>query len=249
MQKILYLFISSFLVVGSLQAKTVKVLANESMPFQGIENGKPVGIAIDLLEEITRNGGPRFEYEIGIPLKRALVMLADAGEKPIAFVSLTRSPHREKSYTWMAKLFSHTVKVATYRKPAPKTIAEAKHLSTGMIRGHANLPLVKALGFTKLQLVNEAKQNINKLKLNRIDIILDTELNTLYNWKKAGFDLKDLNMGVSISDAMYTYIVGNPTFPKDIAKNIRDAMDRMLENGKYTEIMKKWKISVGLPSD
>jgi len=248
-QKIFYLIISSFLVLGSLQAQTVTVLANESMPFQGIENGKPVGIAIDLLEEVTKNGGPKFKYEVGIPLKRALIIVARAKAEPTAFVSLTRLPQREASYLWIAKLFSHTVKAATYKQTAPKTIDEAKHLWTGIIRGHANLPLVKSLGFTKLQLVNEAKQNINKLKLGRIDIIIDTELNTLYNWKKAGFDLKDLNMGVPISDVLYTYIVGNPTFPQDIAKEISDAMDRIIENGRYKEIMKKWEVSASSPSD
>ncbi len=245
-QKIVFLLIGIFFLVAPLQAETVKIFANESMPFQGIENGKPVGISIDLLEEITRNGGPAFEYEVGLPIQRALIMLSEAKDEPIAFISLTRSPQREKSYQWIAKLFTHTVKVATYKKPAPKTIEEAKHLITGMIRGHGNMPLIKELDFTKIQLVNEAKQNIHKLKLNRIDTIIDTDLNTLYNWQKAGFDLKDLHLGVPITDAMFTYIVGNPRFPKKIAKTISVAMDRMIKNGRYKAIMKKWAVSDGL---
>ncbi len=248
-QKIVFIIIGLIFLVGTAQAKAVRVIANESMPFQGVENGKPVGLSIDLLEEITKHGGPTFDYEVGTPIKRALAMLVEAGEEPVVFVSLTRSPQREKSYKWIAKLFSHTVKAASYKKMAPKTIEEAKDLPTGMIRGHVFMPLVLEYGFTKLQLVNEAKQNISKLKLGRIDTIIDTDLNTLYNWEKAGFAVENLRMGVAITDAMYVYIVGNPTFPKDVAKNISDAMDKMIESGKYKETLKKWKITDDLPSD
>src|SRR5690349_16228263 len=119
-------------VVGTLlsllttiaQAADVKVLGNESMPYCGAVDGKPAGLAVEMLDAATREGAPRFEFDFSIPWTRAQLLVH---ERPtLAIIPFTRIPEREKNYKWIAELFSFTNRVVTVGRATPlKTIEEA----------------------------------------------------------------------------------------------------------------------------
>jgi polar amino acid transport system substrate-binding protein len=135
------------------------------------------------------------------------------------------------------------MRLVSYDRTAPiKTIAEAKNLTIGIIRGHAAIPTLKELGFTKIDdsAVN-AELNATKLLNKRFDAIVDAKLVYLYNWKKIGQNTKDLQEGPMIGDIAHIYIASDLDFPDDLAKSIADAIEKMRKDGTIQKILDKWK--------
>jgi len=220
-------------------ATEVLVLGNESMPFCGIVDGKPSGMVVDILTEVTNHGGPSFKYKLGLPWKRAQQMLKKSGASPTAIVPFTRTKEREKSHTWIAEIIPNVTRLSTHKKEKPLTIEKAKQLNIGVILGSAIIPHLKELGFTKLEEVPTAIHNSRKLAVGRIDAIVDSKYVDTYHWKLAGGDVKTLKF-TNIGKEMYIYIAGNLNFPPDIAKKINIAVSLIHENGTLKAILNKW---------
>jgi polar amino acid transport system substrate-binding protein len=88
-----------FLVVGARAFATdVTVLGNESMPWNGIVDGKESGIMVDILNEATKNGAPKFIFKLGLPWVRAQQMVHEQNDQPTVIIPLTRTLEREKNY-------------------------------------------------------------------------------------------------------------------------------------------------------
>ena len=47
--------------IGSLRAEEALVLGNESMPFNGVVNGKNAGMTYEILKEAVKYGAPTFK--------------------------------------------------------------------------------------------------------------------------------------------------------------------------------------------
>jgi len=95
MVKIISIFVVYIsLACGMTHATEVLVLGNESMPFCGIVDGKPSGMVVDILTEVTNHGGPNFKYKLGLPWKRAQEILRNSGDSLTAIVPFTRTKER-----------------------------------------------------------------------------------------------------------------------------------------------------------
>jgi hypothetical protein len=139
---------------SSLQAAEVLVYRNESMPWCGTVDGKDAGIAVDILNAITENGGPKFKF-ISVPWKRAQNLIHM--NKGTALIPFTRTATREKNHTWVIKLVPNQIRLTSARKPTSQvsipstlTLANSKSLNIGIVRGSAIIPAMKEMGFTKL---------------------------------------------------------------------------------------------------
>lgn len=227
------------LVPGILYAEEVLVLANESMPFNGIVDGKNAGMTYEILEEATKHGAPDFKYRFGLPWIRAQKMILAAGSKPMAIVPFTRTPKREESHIWIAELFMCPVRLSTYKRP-PVTLDEARHMTVGMLSGSANITFFKSMGIERFDFGKNAIINAKKLASGRFEVLGEAKYVDVYAWKQAGFDARNLNF-TELPDPRYVYIAGNINFPPELALKIRSAIDKMKANGKLDAILEKWK--------
>lgn len=224
---------------GGLHAEEVVVLGNESMPFNGIVDGHNAGMTYEILEEATKYGAPAFTYRLGLPWKRAQIMIQDAGKKPIAIVPFTRTAERETSHTWIAELFMCPVRLSTCKRPAV-SVEEARTMTVGMLNGSANIAFFKSLGIMHFDFGKNAVINAKKLASGRFDVLGEGKYVDVYAWKQAGFDPNDLNF-TEIPVPRYVYIAGNLEFPPELAGQIRDAIDKMRANGRLEAILDRWK--------
>lgn len=235
--------LSALLVCGQASCATeVLVLGNESMPWNGIVDGKDSGIMVDILNEATKNGAPKFKFRLGMPWARAQIEVLKPSAELVAIIPLTRNPEREGRFKWIAELVPNEVRIVSYGRPAPiKSLDEAKHLSVGLILGHAAIPLLKQSGFTHIDHAKNAESNERQLFAKRIDALVDSRLVYRYLWKKIGQDTKDLQEGPVVGEVAGIYIAGQPNFPDDVAKSIAAAMEKMRRSGKLKEILNKWE--------
>lgn len=218
----------------------VLVLANESMPYNGVdpERDKPVGMIFEVLETVASYGGPQFEYMFGIPWKRAQIMLEQAEDSLVAIVPLTRNIERESSYTWIAKLLTHQGRLSAFRD-TPFAITEVKDRYVGIIRGSGFESQLKGLGINKLVEAHTALDNARKLYLRRIDAIFESQYVDTYHWKMVGGSVKDLSF-TPYGNQSEIYIAGNNYFPLDVADQIQIAIHKMGEEGALQVILDRW---------
>ena len=155
-------------------ASEVLVLGNESMPFNGIVNGKNAGITIEILQEATKHGAPTFRYRLGLPWKRAQNMVLEAGNNATALIPLTRTSKRESQYVWIADMFTHQPRLSTTVLTS-LPLEKAKNLDIGVIRGSAMIPLFEQIGLIKLMQVDSALQNAKKLANGRLDAVAESQ--------------------------------------------------------------------------
>lgn len=102
------IFLLKLVLISSIScANEVTVVGNESMPFNGLKFDessettpyKNSGMAFEILEEATKHGAPKFNYQLGLPWKRAQHLIHKANNKPIAIIPFTRTKEREQHYT------------------------------------------------------------------------------------------------------------------------------------------------------
>ena len=128
-----------------------------------------------------------------------------------------------------------------WTKTPISTLAEAKDIPIGIIKGHAAIPVLEQLGFSKLdEGASNSDMIMNKLLNKRFDTIVDAKVVYLYTWKKMGQKTQDLQEGPMIGEQSHIYVAGDLSFPDDIAKSISDAIDKMKKSGKLQEILDKW---------
>ena len=241
--KIVILLFFVQLVFGSnLFAKTVVVYGLKAMPFCTTINGHPSGIAVDILNESTKYGAPNFTFNFELPWKRAqyVVQKPDAGL--VAIIPFSRTQPREDNFKWVSELVKTQYRFYSYGRTSPiKSIDEIKDKKIGVVFGHAIISKLKGLGFQKIDDgAKDAAINALKLKRKRFDVIADSDIISLYHWKKLGEDTKKLQPGPVIGDIVRVYIATGLDFPDDVAKSISDAIEKMRNNGKLQEIIDKW---------
>ncbi len=226
-------------------AREVQVFRNESMPFCGTVDGKDAGMAVDILNELSKYGGPTFKFTT-LPWVRAQRYVQKTHNSVI--IPLTRTSQREKKYRWIIELFSHQLRLTINKNsnrreplPSPLTIEDAKDLRVGIIRGSAFLPNLREFGFTEIIQADTAQDNVEKLKAGSIAAMVESQWVDSYNWKHAGMGPGDLLIGPTLSKTQHIYLAGAPNFSPELAIQIQMTMDELRKSGRLDEILDKWR--------
>ncbi|WP_157810306.1 substrate-binding periplasmic protein [Vibrio sp. HA2012] len=235
------LLIIQLIVSKSLFAATVKVYALEAMPFCGISEGKPVGIAVDILNKATDYGAPTFKLDFHTPWIRATRKIQESKDELIAIIPFTRSSIREDKYKWVAEIMATEYRFYTFGQfPPLKSISEINGEKIGVVHGHAIIPMLNEIGLSLDSGAKTAQKNAMKLLYKRVHIIADSDVIAMYSWKQIGQNANDLQIGPSIGDVKHVYIATGPNFPDEIAKSIFNAIEQMKKTGELQKIYDKW---------
>lgn len=243
---VLLLLIISGIHNPTFSEKTTKVIVyrNESMPWCGTVDGKDAGITVDILNEITKHGGPRFVFK-EFPWLRATQHVRT--HKGTTIIPLTRTPGREKHFNWIIKLVPNKVLITTTTDiidsleiPPPLTLSSFKQRPVGIIRGSSIIPILKANGFKKIQEVGLAEQNAKKLAAGRIVGIVESQFVANYWWYTIGKSPKDLVLGPQVGPVYDIYLASSHDFPEEIVLQIREVMEILKQNGTIEKIYSKW---------
>lgn len=222
------------------QASEVKVLGNESLPFCGMEDGKPTGMAVEILNAATREGGPSFSFDFSVPWTRAQAQVHE--QTGLAIIPFTRNAEREAHYKWIAELFPYKVHLVTIGRPAAlKTIEEAKDLDVGVLNGSSALPLVTKYGFSKVQTVVNDDINVRKISAGHLGAWVVSQYVDRFLYAKIGGDPAKLQYGPDLGDEYHIYIAADVAFPNADAQSIADAIGRTRASGELDRILQKYR--------
>lgn len=228
------------LLFPHVHAEEFIVNAADIPPFCHEESGKQMGIAIDMLREVSKATRIAFNIRF-LPWKRAQIETQSASDQLI--IPLTRTPEREKSYQWIAPLISYNFVIATRGdKPPPRTIEDAKKLSVGVLHGNPMETLLPRLGFTNLK-PGYTEDALAKLLLsNRIDAWVVADIVAKDAYRKVGGNPADLRLGVKIGETMWIHLGASQQFPQAEKERIADGLERLRTSGEAERIINRYRL-------
>ncbi|MBH9554283.1 substrate-binding periplasmic protein [Inhella gelatinilytica] len=154
------------------------------------------GALVDLTRAMAKRAGLQLEVEF-VPWARAQ---QDAQQQPRTLIlPLTRTPEREASYTWVARLSWHPFGFqGLKRQPRVQSIEHAKTLRVGVLRGAPQQQQLQDLGFTQVVLVANNTDLHRMLQEGMVDAICGSLLINLYSARVAGYDPADYQAGARL---------------------------------------------------
>lgn len=240
---IILILLSNTIRASDISKLKVEVYALEALPYCGLINGEPAGIAIDILNEASKYGAPEFIFNFSIPWLRAQERIQQSRGELVAIIPFSRTEIRDKQYQGIAELVTTQSRFYTINRNDPiQSIDEAKKLKIGLVRGHALKGRLWDLGVINIDdgAVN-AEANARKLLSKRFDALADSDLIFWYSWKVIKQNPDLVQEGAPIGDITGVYIAGGLNFPNSVARSIYEAVEQMRYDGKLEEILKRWR--------
>jgi len=237
---IFFLFVQ-LMINKNLFAATISVYALDAMPYCGVINGHPVGIAVDILNKSTQYGAPNFKFIFTTPWVRATLKVQESTDELTAIIPFTRSSIREDKFKWVAEIMPTEYRFYSYNRFSPiQSVNEIRNEITGVVHGHAIIPMLKKMGLQIDSGAKTAQKNAMKMINKRFNVIADSDVIVMYSWKQIKQDKIDLQVGPSIGEIKRVYIATGLNFSDDVAKSISDAFKKMKDNGELQKIYDKW---------
>jgi len=223
----------------------ITVLANESMPYCGLIDGKPAGMAVEILNAASLVGAPRFRFDFSRPWARA--QLEVLRNPQLAIIPFSRSKEREAHYQWIAVLWSSPLWLATSdRQTELSSIAQAHGLRIGVLRASPFKPLLLSLGLNNLNEVPD-ENSARMLHAGHIDAWAVSAYVGAYLWKKIGQPPATLHFGPQLGAPFELYIAASPHFSVDDARAISIALKRVRSDGTLAKILAKYRTPQSAP--
>ena len=225
------------------RAETIEVYALEAMPYCGTEQGRPTGLAVEILQAASRHGAPAFHFRFDVPWLRAQEMIQRPGNELSAIIPFSRTAPRETLFRWVAELFLTQSRFYPYQRPTPLASMEAaKLVKIGLVRGHALINVLQNADIMRLDPgASDASNNVRKLYHKRFDTIADSDLIVRYHWKKMGYPADALQEGAAIGPPTRVYLATGLNFPEHTRQRIQQAMSRLQASCELAQILARWQ--------
>ncbi len=204
--------------------------------FEG-EDGKYIGIDVAIIEAVLTELDITFTH-LPRPWKRAVVEFED-GDTEMLF-QLTLTPERSEKWHMVGPIRPNN-RGYFVKHDSPiqdiTTIQDLKGFSVGIIRGYTYpKEFVNADYFTKEKVTN-IKQNVWKLEMGRVDVVLENVIPFQYYARKLGFEDR-IRMLPTLAQEGERYVA----FQKNergehLSTMFQKKLDRLIANGTIQAIL------------
>jgi len=215
----------------------VEVVTADFPPLTTDVEGKPGGVALEILQEACNRAGIPLEFNF-LPWQRAQWEVQTRND--VLIIPFTRMPSREASYQWIAPLLEFKTVLITLAAP-PTSLDAARQLKVGYVRGTSFKDEAERAGFTHVEETNDDETNARKLKIKHIDAWITMDLMADSVYREAGFDPSELKYGPILGPVKISYVAAAPGFPKETAEKITRAVNQMKADGSLQAIIKRYR--------
>ena len=220
--------------------KTVKVLTNAAYaPMEYMDNNKPTGFDIDLINELATEAG--YEVEIEHIGWDPLFIEIESERADIGISSITITEERQEKYDFSVPYYLSTNKILV---PEASTITSGADLKDKVIAvqgGTTGMEIAEDILGKNHKDVKKFEENtlaIMELTKNGADaVIADSPIVEYYKTQNPNDKLKVIEDS-SFASEYYgiMFAKGNTELKEDFDK----ALNTLFDNGKYEEIYEKW---------
>lgn len=225
--------------------QTVRILTEEFPPYNYTEGGHITGFSTDVVRATLAEAKLQGEFQ-SLPWARAY---ATAQSEPSVLIySIGRSPQREKLFKWVGVIAptQYYLFSLPQRNLRLARLEDAKEYQIATVNEDVGEQYLIAKGFSKGQnLQSSVKYELNyeKLKRNRVDLWIMSELTASFLVRQAGDDpAVMLARSLAINDLGGDgyYMAFNLQTPEALVERMRKALATIKRNGTYDALKKKW---------
>ncbi|MES9956101.1 MAG: transporter substrate-binding domain-containing protein [Sedimenticola sp.] len=233
-----------FLATACVNAGEITLIAEDAAPNSYIDNGQVTGKAVEVvqavLKEIDMEGEPIRIY----PWARGYKMLES--RKNIALFPTSRTEQRETLFKWAGPIADNEVnlyKLKSRKDIQPETLDDLKKYRAGSAGGINNMKTQYLInqGF-EVEIVDEDKQNIDKLFAGRVDFVPYASTRLSYDIKRYGHDPQEIEKIWNIEEmSSQAYMAFSKPTDDAIVEKFQKGFDAIKQSGEHDKILMKWK--------
>jgi polar amino acid transport system substrate-binding protein len=218
------------------------LLSEEFPPINFSEDGKPAGLAVDVVQEVLRRRGQSLPIEF-LPWARAY--REAQADRPVALFAAARIPEREKLFQWVGPIVtfysSFYARAGTDRL---KRFADARRAeSVLVVRDWYTAQQLASAGFTNLRQVADPLQGLRMLLAGRAPLLASERISMPGALQTAGLDPSALEEVYTFASSD-GYIAFSRATPRRLVNAWQRELDAMKRDGSFQAIYKRW-----LPQD
>ena len=243
---LLTLIASTFLLLTSFggQSKEINVVTEFLEPYQ-IKNpdGTLGGFSTDVVKALFEITKDQAEIDV-MPWARAYEI---ALNKPnILIYSIAHTKIRDKKFHWIGALKEERLYFWGLKKHFTKSdyeVSALKNYKIAASRNSNSAQYLIAQNFSNIYELANERQNMNMLFIDRVDLILATQITIETRAKSLGYDFNELqrlnevaalNNKLSIAFSMGTPLV--------LVQKYQTAFQQLVTSGKLAKLKEKWKL-------
>jgi polar amino acid transport system substrate-binding protein len=229
-----FAFALVFLLSGTAQAETLKLLTEEYPPYNFSENGAVKGASVEQAELMMKALDTEYSLEI-LPWARALSLTEN---QPWTCVFTTgHDDERDKRFKWVEPLLAdHMVMVRKAESGVnPANIEEAKRFTIGTQREDFSANFLKKHNFPKIDLAPDIETTEKKLLSGRIDLMMTSE-KTFETMRDQGQPLESV---LVLEGKLYGFAC-NLALPDELIAKMQTQLDALIADGSQDRIYAKY---------
>ncbi len=234
------------LLCADTGANELKVLTEDLIPFNYMENNKVTGFTTELVENLLEKTGiqPERGKILLWPWKRAYQTALE--EKNVLLFTTTRTPERENLFKWVGPIYPRQQWMFRLRERPNirvNTLEESKRFKIVVVENSANHQFFIKHGFESgknLIITNTWNSKINMLVAERADLASYIPLEIGFRLKQIGRKSDLVEKLFLVSGDLQYYLSFSRKTPDDIVKRFQSELDAMKKHGAYQKILDKY---------
>ena len=229
-----FAFALVFLLSGTAQAETLKLLTEEYPPYNFSENGAVKGASVEQAELMMKALDTEYALEI-LPWARALSLTEN---QPWTCVFTTgHDDERDKRFKWVEPLLADRMVMVRKAESGvnPANIEEAKRFTIGTQREDFSANFLKKHNFPKIDLAPDIETTEKKLLSGRIDLMMTSE-KTFETMRDQGQPLESV---LVLEGKLYGFAC-NLALPDELIAKMQTQLDALIADGSQDRIYAKY---------
>lgn len=212
-------------------------------PYNFMKDGEVVGLSTDLVKAMLARAEIDCRLEVW-PWKRAY---ATTLKQPYTLLYTTsRTAQREHLFKWIGPLYPrqlHLFKLKSRKDIRIDGWESLKKYEIGVLRGGSVEELLQSKGFeaeNHYWPVSEVEQNLRKIFLQRIDLVVGSDMTLAFRLKNSSHKFSDLEKVFLLADQGGYYIAVNKDTPDRLITKLQMAFDALIQAGLREQIQSRY---------
>jgi polar amino acid transport system substrate-binding protein len=228
-----FAFALVFLLSGTAQAETLKLLTEEYPPYNFSENGAVKGASVEQAELMMKALDTEYALEI-LHWARALSLTEN---QPWTCVLTGHDDERDKRFKWVEPLLADRMVMVRKAESGvnPANVEEAKRFTIGTQREDFSANFLKKHNFPKIDLAPDIETTEKKLLSGRIDLMMTSE-KTFETMRDQGQPLESV---LVLEGKLYGFAC-NLALPDELIAKMQTQLDALIADGSQDRIYAKY---------
>lgn len=240
---LLLALLSGTAISAEAEIKTFDVVGTDVPPLMYQENGNPAGFYVDILQAMLtemKNIKTAIRF---YPAPRMFKILSK--NKNTFSLGITRNEKREKQFKWVGPIYPRIFALFKLKKRSDlhvETLKDIRPYRIGVGRGYASVNDLLNAGVPRENIheVNTDRQNIRKLFAERIDFVVGNDVMLAYLLKLEGHRWGAVKQVLILNEQYQFWFAFNRDVDDKYIERFQHALDRLKQNGRYEDIVKKY---------